>query len=1271
MQRKRIGVLAAQIDENTQNLFMQGFLSEAFRLDYDVCTISMYLKYEGCVPRETGDSSIFDLIQHRDLFDAFVVLADTIQTPGVLNFLEDQLHSHFDAPVIVVDYESKYFASVHIDHYSPVRKLVDHLIDVHDYKDILFLNGFKDHPHSISRLNAYKDSLTAHNIEVKDDNIFYGNYWYDGGKNMAEELLASDRALPQAIACANDCMAIGVISSLMEHGIRVPEDVAVIGYDSIEEGRNNRVSITSADIPAKRCGEYCANWIDAQLNDRSLPSYDEFFSEASGLIIGSSCGCPKQIHSDFMDYISERTEAYTMGFFSYLNTMMDDLISQTTYEGFFNCVFQNTHQIRGFESFHLCLNDTWDVSKSMDNLEDNRKSFTNQMCRILRCTSNISTGNRISYDDTFEQALLLPELHEESEKPRSFIFTPLHFNENNFGYAVVSYGNEPRVYDNIYHLWLRNIMQALECFNRQIALSAMVSRMESTQIRDSLTGLYNLRGFLAQASDLCEASLFEGNEVLIVSLDVDGLSNINTNYGRKEGDRAIITLAQIVSDCVKSDELCARMANDEFIIATALNSHNEKRASEIITHITQRIEQYNNQPDSQYRLNLFFGYQSALVSNQEILEQLINEAITDKNAKKLLQQKSHSQQLTAEDIENDAIVADILDNNRLVYHFQPIVSAFSGEVFSYEALMRSNTDKPVSPFTIIQSAQRMNRLYDVEKATFFNVLQYIEDHLAEFDNRKIFINSIPSEQLENEDRTKLEAMLTRHLGMFVVELTESSELDDNTLVQLKQRYKDLNVDIAVDDYGSGFSNTNNLLRYMPRYLKIDRMLIQDIHTNSQKQYFVKSIVDFAHNNEILTLAEGVETSRELKEVIRLGVDLIQGYYTAKPQPTPIPQIDQRIVNEIIQYNQISNSINHKPYKAKPNDNISLLQLAMNKYTKIIMPGSMKPDSEIHIIGASGFHSTLSIIIEGGFKGTIYLHSVSLSAQQGSPCIEIQGDAEVTIILEDENELRAGGILVPENAKLTIDGPGSITINTSGAHHFGIGNGIKARHGDIILNQDGGISITSSGMHGFAIGSGLGGNIRIQRGWYRINMSGRESVAIGSVYGDDPIDISLCDMEIRMMTTEGVAIGSINGSTDISIKNSTTKFWIGSDHIAIIGSLSDKTAKIDLYSGVFIFNIRTDHGIAIGSESGDTNIKLTSVSVNIAIQGKQSYTLGNFTKTATINCYDCDLITNITNGFETDIGANEDSISITNSRCTFQLNGSFIKRTLLKDNYSDS
>ena len=104
--------------------------------------------------------------------------------------------------------------------------------------------------------------------------------------------------------------------------------------------------------------------------------------------------------------------------------------------------------------------------------------------------------------------------------------------------------------------------------------------------------------------------------------------------------------------------------------------------------------------------------------------------------------------------------------------------------------------------------------------------------------------------------------------------------------------------LAVEDYGSGQSNIQNLLRYTPNIVKIDRFLIKDIYKDSNKQLFISNIIEFAKMNDMRVVGEGVETKEELKTVAQYGVDYIQGYYTAKPKAEPLEELPKDILDEV-------------------------------------------------------------------------------------------------------------------------------------------------------------------------------------------------------------------------------------------------------------------------------------------------------------------------------------------------------------------------------------
>lgn len=897
--RKRIAIFSSQLEENYQKQFMEGFFEKAFQYDCDVCVFSTYRKYQETEAREVGETNIFSLVNY-DLFDAVVVIPDTLQTPGLMARLEGELEGRFQGPVLYVDKESERYPYIALDHYSPIKRLVNHLIEKHGYRDIAFLTGEQLDMHSQRRLQAYLDSMKEHGFAVRDERIFYGNYWYDSGASIVETLLKDRDHLPEAIACANDYMAIGLAEVLTKQGIRVPEDVAIVGYDSVEEGRMSPFPLTSIPIPAKPFGTYAADCVHALWKEQPMPP----FHYEEPIFLGGSCGC----HHESMEpkvLLREQweTNVSARNYYSSFNQLTVDLVSQTTFAGLMDMVQTYSYQIREFDSFHICLNDFWlnqDIPLSKDVL---KTGYTDQIIPVLHCGPAGQGADRLDYESRFSLAEMLPELTEDREYPTAFLFSPLFFEDMSFGYAVISYGREAHAYNETYYMWLQSLMMGLECYRRIAALQQTNRLAEEKQIIDSLTGMFNYLGFVRHAKPMIERSKLEQQYITVLAMDLSGIESINSVYGRQEGDRAICEFAQIIMDSANEGALCSRLGNDEFILVELTEEANHKQIHMVQRRIDALLEKRNQTEGCKYQLHMFSGSETARVQDLPQIESLVNAAVSHKNGNKANEQKTMNNALTVEEQYSAEMVKKILDENLFTYHFQPIISAKDGTIMAYEALMRAQVEGGISPLDIIKYATHLDRLYDVERATFFNILKLVEDKKGELKDRKVFINSIPGSQLAGEEKKTLGYQLKRHADSVVIELTEQTEADDQTLAAMKEEFSSMGIETAVDDYGTGYSNIVNLLRYMPNYVKIDRMLLSGIQDNPQKQHFVKDIVAFAHENDFQVLAEGVETAEELETVIKLGVDLIQGYYTGRPNAQILPQIAENIRAEIARYNQ--------------------------------------------------------------------------------------------------------------------------------------------------------------------------------------------------------------------------------------------------------------------------------------------------------------------------------------------------------------------------------
>ena len=651
-------------------------------------------------------------------------------------------------------------------------------------------------------------------------------------------------------------------------------------------------------MPAEAFGVYGADCVYALLNNSNMPVFKpeyEFFT-------GSSCGC----HNESVIPVAPVRAVWpiyaTKGILhTNVDYLLEDMLSRNNFRGLMDTIQTYTYQIREFDSFHICLNASWDNTKKDDsNLI--RSGYADEIIPVLKCGPSGKGEDQLNFTEKFPVGEMLPHMNKDRDIPKAYIFSPLHFEDVCFGYAVISYGNEAKFYGENYYMWLRNVMLGLEYYRRIAALRAQNQIIEEQKIMDSLTGLFDYNGFVKHAKPMIERVKSTNQYVGVLAIDVCEIGDINSKKGREAGDKVLVELARMLKESAGEGAMCCRLGNDEFVVAQISPEDNADMTRRISERLIEALFTYNARPDAVAHIEINAGTKTGRVVSWPDLENIMNIAVSRKNGNKAKAlQVRIGKKLSEEELQEAKMVGNILDHNLFTYHFQPIVRAKDGSIYAYEALMRTNVEPRVSPLQVIKYAEHLGRLYDVEKATFFNVMSCIEDNKELFDGKKVFINSIPGKQLEGEDANHLAVKLRKFSSSVVVELTEQTEADDEALERMKDGFRSMGVETAVDDYGTGYSNIINLLRYAPNYVKIDRMLLTGIQDNLQKQHFVKSIIGFAHENNFKALAEGVETTQELETVISLGVDLIQGYYTARPAAEIVQEISKEIQEEICKY----------------------------------------------------------------------------------------------------------------------------------------------------------------------------------------------------------------------------------------------------------------------------------------------------------------------------------------------------------------------------------
>jgi LacI family transcriptional regulator len=214
-----------------------------------------------------------------------LILHDRVLEPDQMDRLSRQL------PIVTLaGYATPTTANVHGDNKAGMRALARHLLRDHGYRSLGYLGGYADSPDSIERQEVLATEAAAAGARLECGTEWQGYYFASGGAQVINQLLSAGRGLPRAIVCANDQTAFGVMSALRKHGLSVPGQVAVTGFDDIPLARHLRTSLTTVRQPIKQMGTAAFDVLYSMLNRERLPARDIVLP--TELIRRESCGCP-------------------------------------------------------------------------------------------------------------------------------------------------------------------------------------------------------------------------------------------------------------------------------------------------------------------------------------------------------------------------------------------------------------------------------------------------------------------------------------------------------------------------------------------------------------------------------------------------------------------------------------------------------------------------------------------------------------------------------------------------------------------------------------------------------------------------------------------------------------------------------------------------------------------------------------------------------------------------------------------------------------------
>ena len=410
---------------------------------------------------------------------------------------------------------------------------------------------------------------------------------------------------------------------------------------------------------------------------------------------------------------------------------------------------------------------------------------------------------------------------------------------------------------------------------------------------DPLTNLYNRRRFTEELENVIAASHRYNHTSAVLFFDLDNFKDVNDLSGHHTGDELLKKVAQVLNINARESDMVARLGGDEFAIIIKETNREDalacaQRFCRKLNSIEIQMDKHAHKVSSSIGIALYPDHgsdiktllanaDSAMYKAKELGRNRVflfdNTKVSEKKIQKRVYWNQKAQELIA--------------SENVIMHYQPIWNLKTNEISHYEALLRIPVDDQLlSPFELIQAAERNNIIYDIDLLVLRQVCKDIE-HLAQHNiYPKININISGLSFQKQNLVTKICDFITEFQvdsSQLTCEITETAAAADvGVTTKVMEQLKSLGISMALDDFGVGFSSIYYLKHFPIDYIKIDGSFIKNLHQDKESQALVKAITQVANAFGQSTVAEFVEQEETVDKLIELGVTYAQGYYLSRP-----------------------------------------------------------------------------------------------------------------------------------------------------------------------------------------------------------------------------------------------------------------------------------------------------------------------------------------------------------------------------------------------------
>ena len=425
--------------------------------------------------------------------------------------------------------------------------------------------------------------------------------------------------------------------------------------------------------------------------------------------------------------------------------------------------------------------------------------------------------------------------------------------------------------------------------------------LERSAHYDALTGLPNRVLMIDRLHQAIAQARRREQLMAVAFLDLDGFKTINDKYGHLAGDQLLISVANNMKQTLREIDTLARMGGDEFV-ALLVDIGDIENSVPLLIRLLAAASQPEQFGDHTLKVSASLGVTFYPQKDEVDADLLIRQAdqamyqakMTGKNRYHIFDvAQSNLARIHHESLEH---IHSALAAGEFVLYYQPKVNLRLGHIIGAEALIRwQHPDKGLlAPDTFLPLIEDHPLAIDIGEWVIDTALSQVEYWHTTGLNIPVSVN-IGARQLQQESfieslRTLLAAHPTIKWGDLELEILETSAIDDlNKVSRLIEACRKLGIKFSIDDFGTGYSSLTYLKRLPVTQIKIDQSFVQDMLNDADDLAIVAGVFALATAFNLQVIAEGMETIKQGKMLLKLGCDLAQGYGIAHPMPaTDIP-----------------------------------------------------------------------------------------------------------------------------------------------------------------------------------------------------------------------------------------------------------------------------------------------------------------------------------------------------------------------------------------------